>query len=208
MKQHCTIIDYGMGNLHSVVGALKYLDVSHSIASSYKDVKKADSLILPGVGSFARAMTTLNQTGFSETIREAVLHNKKKILGICLGQQLMAEQSTEDGLNSGLSLYQGRVERFKQNLSTSKKVPHIGFNKVQFPPNSRLFRGFKTATDFYFVHSYRVDLRTRPGISAITEYGDLFLAAYENENIYATQFHPEKSQTNGLKLLRNFLKAE
>ena len=123
MKQHCTIIDYGMGNLHSVVGALKYLDVSHSIASSYKDVKKADSLILPGVGSFARAMNTLNQTGFSETIREAVLHNKKKILGICLGQQLMAEQSTEDGLNSGLSLYQGRVERFKQNLSTSKKSP-------------------------------------------------------------------------------------
>jgi len=202
IKSH-VIVDYGMGNLHSVLGALRYLGSNPVISADPQEVKRADYIILPGVGSFKRAMGKLENSGLAESLREAVLIRKRNILGICLGQQLMAKWGDEDGGCSGLGFLEGSVERLKPDQH--QKVPHIGFNKVRFEQNSRLFSGFGEAADFYFVHSYALGIESRPGLAATCDYGGEFVAAYECENVFATQFHPEKSQTNGLRLLKNFL---
>ncbi|WP_286829429.1 MULTISPECIES: imidazole glycerol phosphate synthase subunit HisH [Kordiimonas] len=197
------IVDYGMGNLHSVLGALRYLGVEPIVSGDPADVAKADSLILPGVGSFYKAMAKLEETGLADALREVVLVKNRKILGICLGQQLMAGYSVEDGGRSGLGFFSGSVTRLPRKAGL--KVPHVGFNKVRFEQDSRLFSGFGRPVDFYFVHSFRLNVENRPGSTALCNYGEDFVAAYEYENIFCTQFHPEKSQTNGLRLLSNFL---
>jgi len=199
------IIDYGMGNLHSVFSALSYLNADPQVSSEHSRISEADTLILPGVGSFYKAMSTLEENGLTDSLREAVLGRGRKILGICLGQQLMAEHGEEKGECAGLGFFPGTVKRIpnKSNLN----VPHVGFSSVFFSPESRLFSGFEGVADFYFVHSYRIELMCRPGLSATCNYGGDFVAAYEHENVFSTQFHPEKSQTNGLRLLSNFLAA-
>jgi glutamine amidotransferase len=197
------IVDYGMGNLHSVVSALRYLDIDPEISGDPARVAAADTLILPGVGSFYKAMVKLEESGLAEALREAVLGRRRKILGICLGQQLMAEYGEEDGGRSGLGLLSGSVTRLSGEEGL--KVPHVGFNTVRFDPQSRLFAGLGEAGDFYFVHSYWLPVGERPGLAALCNYGADFVAAYEHENVFCTQFHPEKSQTNGLRLLSNFL---
>ena len=205
MKQKIHIIDYGMGNLHSVIGAIEHLGASLEITNDPKTIEMADTLILPGVGSFYKAMEKLEVSGLSEAIAEAVTIRNRKILGICLGQQLMSEYSEEDGGKKGLKLIPGSVSRFNSSLGV--KVPHIGFNQVVSDSNSKLFKSLNQTSDFYFVHSYRLSSMPRPGKSAICNYSGDFVAAYEHENIFATQFHPEKSQMNGLLVLSNFLKA-
>jgi glutamine amidotransferase len=162
-------------------------------------------ILLPGVGSFRNAMVRLDKTGLSEAIREAVIIRKRKILGICLGQQLMAEYGDEDGGHVGLGLVSGSVTCLPNVREL--KVPHVGFNSVRFEESSQLAVGLAWEVDFYFVHSYRLNVEKRPGVQAICNYGGEFVASYEHENVFATQFHPEKSQTNGLKLLSNFLAA-
>ncbi|WP_417464349.1 imidazole glycerol phosphate synthase subunit HisH [Kordiimonas sp.] len=197
------IVDYGMGNLHSVLGALRYLGIDPVVSGDPAEVATADSLVLPGVGSFYKAMGRLEDTGLADALREAVLGKGRKILGICLGQQLMADHSAEDGGRAGLGFFSGDVTRLPRQ--TGLKVPHVGFNKVRFDAQSRLFAGFDGPVDCYFVHSYRLGVEDRPGFAALCDYGGDFVAAYEHENVFCTQFHPEKSQTNGLRLLSNFL---
>ena len=197
------VVDYGMGNLHSVLGALRYLGADPVISADPSTVQSADALLLPGVGSFHKAMRHLDETGLSDALKEAVTVRGRKVLGICLGQQLMAEFGEEDGGHVGLGFVSGQVTRLPTIVGL--KVPHVGFNKVRFPPGSRLCRGMGKELDCYFVHSYRLEMVDRPGLSGLCDYGGDFVAAYEHENVFATQFHPEKSQTNGLRLLANFL---
>jgi len=200
-----TIVDYGMGNLWSVISALRYLGANPVISNDPEDIIRADVLLLPGVGSFRRAMTLLQEHSLDQAIVQAVRMRGTKILGICLGMQLLGTKSTEDGITSGLGLINAQVEKFSANEVGGNKVPHIGFDLVQSKPNWGLFKGLDAAADFYFVHSYRMLPTGLSGRSATCKYGIDFLAAYEENNICATQFHPEKSQTNGLILLKNFL---
>jgi glutamine amidotransferase len=204
-NQNVTVVDYGMGNLWSVMSALRYLGCNPSISCDPYEIACADSLLLPGVGSFRKAMMTLQQKGIDHAILEAVQIKGRKILGICLGMQLMGISSSEDGDTLGLGFFKSAVDKFTPTEIGSNKLPHIGFDLVHSQLGGHLFKGLQKTADFYFVHSYRmlpVDLK---GIQAICTYGVDFLAAYEQENIFATQFHPEKSQTNGLILLKNFL---
>lgn len=199
------VVDYGMGNLWSVRSALQYLGFKVVISSSPMEIEQAEILILPGVGSFRKAMLALHQSKIDLAIREAVLGKSRKLLGICLGMQLLAELGTEDGETKGLGLMPATVYRFDSVKTKGLKIPHIGFNHVFSDQDSILFKGIASPSDFYFVHSYHLLPEGLPGIHGICHYGYDILVAYECENIFATQFHPEKSQTNGLKLLKNFL---
>lgn len=200
-----TIVDYGMGNLWSVQSALSFLGYVAKVSSDPDEILRADSLLLPGVGSFRKAMISLQQKGIDQAITEAVQLKGRKILGICLGMQLMGLNSSEDGRTVGLGLIKSEVDKFSLKEIGPNKLPHIGFDLVHRPPGTRLFNGLPNAADFYFVHSYRMLPIRLTGKSAICHYGIEFLAAYEQDNIFATQFHPEKSQANGLILLKNFL---
>jgi imidazole glycerol-phosphate synthase subunit HisH len=205
MSQRITIVDYGIGNLWSVSSALHYLGYDSVVSSTPSEIANADVIILPGVGSFRKAMLALRNSRLDEAILEAVSGKGRKIIGICLGMQLLAIHSTEDGETEGLGLISTQVEQFNIDSIGRLKVPHIGFNEVRSQEQSILFKGIAPSSDFYFVHSYRLLAGGLPGRHGICHYGQDFLAAYEHENIFATQFHPEKSQTNGLKLLKNFL---
>ncbi len=204
-KKSITVIDYGMGNLWSVLSALQYLGCNPEVTADPNEIVKADSLLLPGVGSFRNAMIALKAKELDKAIVEAVQIKGGKILGICLGMQLMGISSSEDGDTAGLGLIPNRVDKFTPQEIGPNKIPHIGFDLVHSQPNSHLFRGLQRAADFYFVHSYRMLPAGLNGKVAACNYGEEFLAAYEQDNIFATQFHPEKSQTNGLMLLKNFL---
>ena len=198
-----TIVDYGMGNIKSIVGALQYLEVEEVIVSnSPSDLASADKLILPGVGSFSMAMNNIKRLDIDKHLREAVILDSKPILGICLGMQLMGESSTECVFSNGLGFIDSTVCEFK---SSNFKVPHIGFNQVDIVKNSKLFKGLDNFSDFYFVHSYRMISENNINQS-MCHYGNDFIASYEKDNIAGVQFHPELSQTNGLKLLDNFIK--
>jgi glutamine amidotransferase len=207
INQKLVIIDYGMGNLWSVYSAFKFLGVDVKISSDPRDVLDADLLVLPGVGSFRKAMESLERKGLVTVINEAVLVKKTKILGICLGMQLFAESGFEDGYSNGFGFIKGSVREFHPSGNSYFKLPHIGFNNVKFSSGSLLGSGLELGSDFYFVHSYRMSSDNLPGHTGICDYGETFLATYENDNLFATQFHPEKSQTNGLQLLSNFLLA-
>lgn len=203
-KSAITIIDYGMGNIWSVQSALRYLGSEAAVSSNPAEIARAEALLLPGVGSFRKAMDTLRQTGIDQAILGAVLKGTK-LLGICLGMHLMGTRGSEDGDTPGLGLIPNPVDIFTaQDLGTCK-LPHVGFNQVRIADAASLFKGLPDAADFYFVHSYRILPHGLSGITSTCMYGTEFLAAYEEENIFATQFHPEKSQTNGLVLLQNFL---
>lgn len=204
-EKKVTIIDYGMGNIWSVLSALHYLGIEASVSEDPDVVSNAEILLLPGVGSFRKAMIALESRNLGEAITQAVTARGSRILGICLGMQLLGGSSSEDGETLGLGLIPARVDRFAPEEIGKNKVPHIGFDVVASRPDSSLFKGLAPESDFYFVHSYRMLPKGLDGKTAICRYGVDFLAAYEHENIYATQFHPEKSQTNGLMLLKNFL---
>lgn len=198
------IIDYGMGNLYSVKSTLEFFNICKIVLiSNSKELHKCDKIILPGVGSFQKAMETLKTTGLNEAIIAFASHLERPIMGICLGMQLLTTSSTEAGHTKGLELIDGSVEKFDiQNL----KIPHVGFNEVSFKDDSSLFSNFHLKNpDFYFTHSYRVQ-DVKNAITATCDYGESFVAAFEKDNIYGTQFHPELSQTNGLKLFENFLR--
>ncbi|MFH1791314.1 MAG: imidazole glycerol phosphate synthase subunit HisH [Candidatus Omnitrophota bacterium] len=199
------IVNYRMGNIRSVVNALEYLGEESKVIDTPEQILKADKLILPGVGSFRVAMEHINAMGFFDALNEAVIGKRVPILGICLGMQLLAEDSDEDGLTPGFGWIPGNVRRFPVEI-LGKKVPHIGFNTAVFDPGRRgLFGRLGRQADFYFVHSYRfVCRKPERHVSSWTLYGERFASSVENENIYGMQFHPEKSQSNGLTVLRNF----
>lgn len=196
------IVDYGMGNLKSVMSAIHYLGYDDVLLSNDpKVLASADRLILPGVGNYAMAMKRINDLDLTSIVRNLVLVEKKPILGICLGMQLMGQSSTEDGFNTGLGLIDGIVEAFSMK---ELKIPHVGYNQVIPTENSRLYNGIDLQPDYYFTHSFRMQSGSNIGQSNCL-YGDEFIASFEVDNIAGVQFHPELSQTNGLKLLKNFI---
>ena len=193
------IIDYGMGNLGSVKNALDSLKIESIITSNISDIKKADKLILPGVGAFKEAMDNLSKLNLIDVIKEEV-KNGKPILGICLGMQLLFSSSEEYGLTNGLNVLKGRIVHFKEN---GLKIPHMGWNNLTIPSNTFLFKGL-TNPYVYFVHSYHLVDTSNEYKLTYTNYGYDFVCAVEYKNIFATQFHPEKSGDIGLKILKNF----
>jgi glutamine amidotransferase len=198
------IIDYGMGNTHSIISALNYLGFHNVILTNdSQEISFADKLILPGVGSFAKAMKNIYNFHLDEILHKEVIENKKPILGICLGMQLMAKSSLEDGFTKGLEFIDTDVINFSK--TGNLKIPHIGFNQVKFNNKQKLYRGLVNPSDFYFTHSYKIN-STHHLNQAICTYGEKFIASFEVNNIAGVQFHPELSQKNGLTLLNNFIK--
>ena len=196
------IVDYGMGNIASIQSAVKHIGYDNVlVADSIDELESADRLLLPGVGNFSKAMKIIQDKGLDEILSELVLVNKKPILGICLGMQLLGKSSTEGECKKGLGFIDGKVERF---TSLKIKIPHVGFNQVSVSNSSRLYRGIKPNPDYYFTHSYRMTAPDDIGQS-FCHYSDKFIASFEVNNIAGTQFHPELSQKNGLKLLNNFI---
>jgi glutamine amidotransferase len=203
-----TIIDYGMGNLWSVQSAFQYLNCSVTVTSDPETIVKSDRVVLPGVGSFRAAMETLRITGIAESIIELVSIRGVNILGICLGMQLLGSGSPEDGETNGLGLVDGRTDGFDSHIAKVVKVPHVGFDTVRFGEGTKLFHGMLEEGDFYFVHEYR--MKTIRDLKTVSwcNYGEYFVAAFESNNVFATQFHPEKSQANGLRVLKNFVEIK
>lgn len=197
------VINYGLGNLTSVGNALEQLGIAHQISSSPRDFAEASHLILPGVGSFREGMAGLEKGGWIEPIRRAVLDEKKRILGICLGMQLFADEGFEYGHYAGLSLLSGRVEKIPA-AGTGLSLPHIGWNSVETQPGHPILHGLPPKSDFYFVHSYHFIPTDASVIAGLTNYVVPIAAVLEKDNIIGTQFHPEKSQDSGMRLLENF----
>lgn len=200
-----SIVDYGRGNLGSLINAFSHLNVSCDIVSDPKALLAAEHIVLPGVGAFSPAMKILRESGLAECLEEAVLAKGSKVLGICLGFQLLCESSTENGFCQGLGLVPGHITRFDEG--TRKRIPHIGFNNVTFDHDHKFYSGLDEFNDFYFLHSYRLQGLTEIGSLGLCTYGEDFVASYAINNIYGVQFHPEKSQTNGMRILSNFMES-
>lgn len=199
------VIDYGMGNLHSVLKALKRLRVDAIISSKFLDIQKAVKLILPGVGHFKKGMNNLNELGLITLLNEVVVEQGTPILGICLGMQLFTKHS-EEGDTDGLGWFDAKTIRFRFDENNSNlRIPHIGWNNVKLSNGSFLFNNVEKNTPFYFVHSYHVVCNDQEDVIATTEYGYEFVSSMQKNNIFATQFHPEKSHDYGLMLLKNFI---
>ena len=196
------IIDYGSGNLQSISNALDFLKIPNQIINSSKDLKNFKKAILPGVGSFDYAMKNLISTSFSETITDLVSSNKINLMGICLGMQLLYDYSDEDGGSKGLGIVSGNVRKIP-NLNKIR-VPNIGWRKIKNLNNSFLLKNINTEPVFYFVHSYACETNDKQFVTGVLDYGKNFDVIIENENVFGTQFHPEKSQTTGLQILKNF----
>lgn len=199
-----TIIDHGLANIHSVVNMLKYLNFYPSVIQTPKDLPKASKIILPGIGSAAAVWSNLRKKGFIDPLRELVEIQKHEILGICVGMQIMTEGS-EEGNASGFGWIKGRCVRFQPNEINPIKVPHMAWNQV-FPfSKKKLFGNSNDPQKYYFVHSYYVNCKDREDIAGLCHYGHDFVAAFERENIFGVQFHPEKSHAYGMQLLKNFI---
>jgi glutamine amidotransferase len=195
------IIGYGMGNLRSVVNALEHLGAQCEVVETPERAREAEKLILPGVGAFGEAMSLLDQTGFAEALPE-MSREGRPLLGICLGMQLLADSSSEHGEHPGLGLIKGRVERIDAD---GLRVPHVGWNVATATRPSPLFEDLPPEPTFYYVHSYEFRTDSPEARTATTDYGGAVTAVVEADGVYGVQFHPEKSQVDGLALLRNFI---
>lgn len=199
------IIDYGMGNVRSLHNALQYIGCDAVITADSDKIRHAERIILPGVGAFGDAMAAIRARGLDEQLEADVHQGGKPMLGICLGMQLLARTSTEHGVHQGLGWLDATVERF--DPSGGLKIPHIGWNEVDSLLDEPLFRGIRQdERNFYFVHSFHVRCSNQADVIATSDYGGPFAAAVRHENVIATQFHPEKSQDNGIRVLENFLR--
>lgn len=197
------IVDYGAGNLMSVKKALDFIGAENSIAASPADINKADAVILPGVGSFGDSMNCMNKSGLLESVRAAAL-SKKPFLGICLGMQLLFDNSQESDGVKGLGILKGSIKRFPDNMGL--KIPHIGWNSIDIVKENLLYNGIGNNSYVYFVHSFYLEAENNSDIATVTSYGINFHSsvAVPEINLYATQFHPEKSGSIGLEILKNF----
>lgn len=196
------IIDYDAGNIRSVEKAVALLGYEAVVTRDQETILSADHIILPGVGAFGDAMDKLEKYGLVNVIHEAV-ERQIPFLGICLGLQLLFESSEEAPGVKGLSLLPGQILRIPEK--TDLKIPHIGWNSLQFPNQGRLFQGIAEGAYVYFVHSYYLEAGEPEIVKAVTEYGTLIHASVERDNLFACQFHPEKSSEVGLRILQNFL---
>jgi glutamine amidotransferase len=201
------IVDFNLGNLHSVKKACEVCNISARVSSNRVDVEKADALILPGVGAFGEAMSNLSKLDLVHAIKDSV-ESGRPLFGICIGLQLLFTESSEFGLTKGLSLINGKVEKItfeNQEIYRNFRIPFIGWNKIECRSKSSLFEKIKKDDYFYFVHSYYAKLDISSDLVASSTYGDQELtAAIERDNIFATQFHPEKSGINGLQIYNNW----
>ncbi len=201
------IIDYGLGNIGSLINMFKYINQEVIVSSDQSKILNASHLILPGVGTFDTGMKNLQKNNLTATLNNAVIKNKIPILGICLGAQLMLE-SSEEGIEKGLNWVDGNVVKFNTN-EKNIKIPHMGWNNVKFEKNHWLFSDMPDENPrFYFVHSYHFNIFKPNQIAGETSYGINFASGFVKENIVGVQFHPEKSHLFGMQLLRNFIKHQ
>ena len=198
------IIDYGMCNLDSIARAIEECGGDPFVTDQASDLGSANRIVLPGVGAFPDAMGNLRELRLDVAMAEQVLQNGIPFLGICLGMQLLAERGWEVRETEGLGWLSADVRRFEPGES-GDRVPHVGWNEVYPTRESALFRGVRPGADFYFVHSFHVDVSDEAQVLARTPYCGQFVSAAERDNVFAVQFHPEKSQKAGFQVLRNFL---
>ena len=197
------IIDYGAGNIQSVAKALRHIGCDCTVTKNKKEILASDGAVLPGVGSFGDTVDTMNAYGIKETVKEYIAGGKP-FLGICLGMQLLFPESEESPGAKGLGIFEGTITKIPNG--DGLKIPHMGWNSLTINPQSRLLKGIGEEPYVYFVHSYYLTAKDRDLVAARTEYGVTIDAAVEKDNVFATQFHPEKSGETGLKILRNFAK--
>ena len=199
------IIDYGAGNLQSVKKALDFIGAANIITDDPQKIKSADKVLLPGVGSFGDAMDSMHKSGLVETVKECALSGKP-FLGICLGLQLLFEESEESPGVKGLGIFKGKIKKFSSDMGL--KIPHIGWNSLSIKQNDTLFKDIPENSYVYFVHSYYLHAEDENDVATVTNYGIDFHSAVGKNNVFATQFHPEKSGDVGLQILKNFASME
>lgn len=205
MNAPVVIVDYKMGNLHSVKRKLDRLEVPSIISSDPEVMVKADKIILPGVGHFSKALERLDELNLRDALNDFVLNQKKPILGICLGMQIMAK-SSEEGPGKGLGWFDAECVRFDVSDTLKFKVPHMGWNRVETRKDSILMKEISLEDEFYFVHSFHLKMNNESDILNTTIYDYSFTSAIEKDNIFGVQYHPEKSHDTGEQLLTNFIR--
>ncbi|MFH0732463.1 MAG: imidazole glycerol phosphate synthase subunit HisH [Candidatus Omnitrophota bacterium] len=205
--QSVAVIDYNMGNIQSVVNAVKALGFDAYTADNPKALSKALRIILPGVGAFEEGINNLKKLGLADILNKQVLKNGVPFLGICLGMQLICRESHENGIHNGLGWINATVKKLGENVA-DLRIPHIGWNVVTPKKPQPLFRNMPDKPTFYFVHSYCCVCEPDDVVSSECFYGVKFVSSVQKGNIFATQFHPEKSQQAGLRLIKNFIECE
>ena len=204
MNPKIVIVDYGMGNLRNVQRGFERVGFAARVTRSRKEIEGASGIVLPGVGAFKDCMVNLNKYHLTDSIVRSI-EKGKPYLGICLGLQILFSESEEFGLHKGLDVVKGRVVKFKPD--SEHKVPHMGWNSIELKKEVPLLTGIRDGDFFYFVHSYYVVPEREEWTATATQYGILFTSGIWKDNVFAVQFHPEKSQEKGLKILENFAKA-
>ena len=205
IRNRIVVVDYGMGNIHSIVKKIKHLGGDVFVSSNSDEILKSDKIILSGVGHFKQAMNNLRKSKLIDTLNQAALVQKKPILGICLGMQLMGIKSEEGGDIEGLSWINANVKRIKVSDTIKYKVPHMGWNEINIRKESILMNGVDDKSEFYFAHSYYMDVHESDLILNETEYFSRFVSAIESQNIFGVQYHPEKSHEAGDIILSNYV---
>ena len=204
MVSKIVIVDYGMGNLQSVFRKFSLLGITPVVSKELSTIKTADKLVLPGVGHFGKAIENLKTLGLYDVLNHSVLNKKTPILGICLGMQLMTNLS-EEGDVKGFGWVDAKVEKFRINNTLEYKVPHVGWNQVDIKKESRLMTGISNLSEFYFVHSYACKCNHKDDVLNVSNYEIEFDSAFEKDNIFGVQYHPEKSFEVGKTLINNFV---
>ena len=198
------IIDYGLGNIRAFCNIYSRLNIRFRIASKVADLDAVDKIVLPGVGAFDWAMRRLDQSGMRNRLDELVMKEKRPILGVCVGMQIMANRS-EEGVLEGLRWIDGEVRRFDEASFIEKThLPHMGWNDVEVLQSNDLFQGLDAGARFYFLHSYYLAPRHKSNVLAMTDYNGPYASSVRSENVFGVQFHPEKSHGWGIQLLKNF----
>jgi glutamine amidotransferase len=204
-----TIVDYQSGNISSVINSFKQVaknEINLEVTSDLNKIKLSDKLILPGQGSFKSCVDSLNSiNGLVDTLKEFAITNKKPLLGICVGLQMFADVGYEEAETKGLGWISGKVSKI-DNQNGKFKLPHIGWNEIEIQKESKIFKDIKNKSHMYFVHSYEFVPEDKSVVSATTDYSSKIVCAVERENLFGTQFHPEKSDKIGLRIIENFIK--
>lgn len=204
-RKKIIVIDCGLGNINSLVNCISSLDFDYAIINKPDENINFDKMIFPGVGSYDFAMKSIIEKKWDIFIKKNILERKKFYLGICIGMQVLSSIGYENKKTNGLDIIEGDVKIFNSG-DHNIKLPHVGWNDVQKINNSELFEGIKNYSDFYFDHSYVMEVKDDAHSTSLTDYNKIFISSVKNQNVYGVQFHPEKSAENGKKILSNFLK--